>query len=75
MRPEIRKALDNLKQLNPTHEEGREIQQELAKAGILIDFRMWGLKGGRKLKRERGPDYYKKIGKMGGRPPKKKGGR
>jgi len=40
---------------------------------VLEFFRKQGLKGGRKLKRERGPDYYKRIGKMGGRPPKKKG--
>lgn len=34
-------------------------------------FRQQGLKGGRKLKREKGPAYYKRIGKLGGRPPKK----
>lgn len=75
MRPEIRKAIDHLKELKPTPEEGREIQLELAKAGILVDFRKLGLEGGRKLKRERGPDYYRRIGKLGGRPPKKKRGK
>lgn len=41
-------------------------------AEVLHFFRRQGLKGGRKLKRERGPNYYKRIGKLGGRPPTKK---
>ena len=35
-------------------------------------FRRHGVAGGKKLKRQRGAAYYKRIGKMGGRPPKKK---
>lgn len=72
MRTEVRQALDTLKELEPTPEESRTIEQELTTAGVLIDFRDYGRKGGLKLKRERGPDYYKRIGKMGGRPPLKK---
>lgn len=35
-------------------------------------FRQHGISGGKKLKRQRGHAYYKKIGRLGGRPPKKK---
>ena len=72
MRPEVRQALDTLKELEPNAEESRTIEQELTAAGVLTNFREYGRKGGLKLKRERGPDYYKRIGKKGGRPPLKK---
>ena len=72
MRPEVRKALDALKALEPNDEESRIIEQELTAVGVLTDFRKYGRMGGLKLKRERGPDYYKRIGKKGGRPPLKK---
>ncbi len=72
MRPEVRQALDTLKELEPTPEESRTIEQELTAAGVLTDFRDYGRKGGLKLKREKPRDYYVKIGKKGGRPRKKK---
>ena len=72
MRPEVRKALDALKALEPNDEESRLIEQELTAVGVLTNFRKYGRMGGLKLKRERGPDYYKRIGKKGGRPPLKK---
>ena len=72
MRPEVRQALNTLKELDPTAEESRNIEQELTAAGVLTDFRGYGRQGGLKLKRERGPGYYKRIGKKGGRPPLKK---
>lgn len=72
IRPEIREALDALKKLAPTSEESRAIEQELTAVGVLTDFRDYGRKGGLKLKQERGLDYYKRIGKKGGRPPLKK---
>ena len=72
MRPEVRKALDALKALEPNDEESRIIEQELTAVGVLTNFRKYGRMGGLKLKRERGPDYYKRIGRKGGRPPLKK---
>ena len=75
MRPEVRKALDALKALEPNDEESRIIEQELTAVGVLTNFRKYGRMGGLKLKRERGPDYYKRIGKKGGRPPLKRKGK
>lgn len=34
-------------------------------------FRQCGLKGGNSTKRKHGKDYFKKIGRLGGRPPRK----